>query len=116
MNLSLIEQAEPEETFTFKRSHFYSILTVPAFAAGVLLGYVVWGFDPGGARTVTAAQAGGAVVEAPVTAEPQFIRYDVPSEGFPSIGPKMPPSPWSSSATINVRTAAAGTSRSINPC
>jgi hypothetical protein len=61
-------QEEPEETFTFKRSHFYAVLTVLAFAAGILLGYVVWGFDPGGAGTVTAAQAGGAVVEAPVTA------------------------------------------------
>jgi protein-disulfide isomerase len=87
----VIEQEEPEETFTFKRSHFYSVLTVLAFAAGVLLGYVVWGFDPGGAGTVVAAQAGGAVVEAPVTAEPQFIRYDIPSEGFPSIGPDDAP-------------------------
>lgn len=84
-------QDEPEETFTFKRSHFYSVLTVLAFAAGVLLGYVVWGFDPDGAAPVAAAQAGGPVVEAPVTAEPQFVRYDVASEGFPSIGPKDAP-------------------------
>lgn len=85
----VIEQAEPEETFTFKRSHFYSILTVLAFAAGVLLGYVVWGFDPDGAGPVTAAQAGGPVVEAPVTEAPP--RYEVASEGFPSIGPQDAP-------------------------
>lgn len=86
----LIEQTEPEETFTFKRGHFYSVLTVLAFAAGVLLGYVVWGFDPGGAGTATAVQAGGAVVEAPVTAQAP-IRYDIPSEEFPSIGPQDAP-------------------------
>ena len=37
---------QEEDTVTFKRSHFYSVLTVLAFAAGVLLGYVVWGFNP----------------------------------------------------------------------
>lgn len=80
---------EPEENFTFKRSHFYAIMTVFAFAAGILLGYVVWGFDPAGGSPVSAAQAAGPVVEAPVTQEPQ--RYDVASEGFPSIGPEDAP-------------------------
>ena len=85
--------AEPEtaeETFTFKRSHFYALMTVFAFAAGILLGYVVWGMDSGVASPTT-SQAGGPVVEAPVTAEAKFVRYDVPSEGFPSIGPKDAP-------------------------
>jgi protein-disulfide isomerase len=82
---------EPEETFTFKRSHFYSVLTIFAFAVGVLLGYIVWGFDSGKEITVVAAQAGGPVVEAPVTEESQFIRYDIPDEGFPSIGPEDAP-------------------------
>jgi protein-disulfide isomerase len=80
-----------EETVTFKRSHFYSVLTIFAFAAGVLLGYVVWGFDSAADITVVAAQAGGPVVEAPVTEEPQFVRYEVASEGFPSIGPQGAP-------------------------
>src|SRR5689334_25404352 len=40
-----------EDTVTFKRSHFYAVLTVLAFAAGVLLGYVVWGM--GSAATTT---------------------------------------------------------------
>jgi len=79
---------EPVETVTFKRSHFYSVLTVFAFAAGVLLGYVVWGFDSGKEIPVVSAQAGGPVVEAPVTTVP---RYDVASEGFPSIGPEDAP-------------------------
>lgn len=80
-----------EDTVTFKRSHFYSALTVLAFAAGVLLGYVVWGLDSAEAGPVVAAQAAGPVVEAPVTAEPQFVRYDVESEGYPSIGPQDAP-------------------------
>lgn len=87
----VVEQDKPEETLTFKRSHFYPVLTVLAFAAGILLGYVVWEFDPAGISAVAAAQAGGPVVEAPVTAEPQFIRYDIPSQGFPSLGPEDAP-------------------------
>ena len=82
---------EPVETFTFKRSHFYAVMTVLAFAAGILLGYVVWGFDPAAGSPVTAAQAGGPVVEAPVTEEPQFVRYEIPADGFPSIGPEDAP-------------------------
>ena len=39
-----LEQA-PEETVTFKLSHFYSVLVVLAFAVGILVGYVAWGRD-----------------------------------------------------------------------
>jgi len=81
---------DPDETFTFKRSHFYLVMTVFAFAAGILLGYVVWGFDPSAGSPVSVVQAGGPVVEAPVTEEPP-IRYDVASEGFPTIGPENAP-------------------------
>lgn len=82
-----------DETFTFKRNHFYALLTVLAFAAGVLLGYVVWGIDSSGQaqNSQTAAQVAGPVVEAPVTDEPQFTRYDVSAEGYPSIGPNDAP-------------------------
>jgi len=85
---------EQEETFTFKRSHFYAAITVFAFAAGVLLGYVVWGMNPAVSvvsDSNTSAQAESPVVEAPVTETPQFIRYDVPSDGFPSLGPEDAP-------------------------
>ena len=87
-----------EDTVTFKRSHFYSVLTVLAFAAGVLLGYVVWGMNSVTETAAVAAQSPqtttqsqGPVVEAPVTAQPKYIRYDVESEGFPSIGPAGAP-------------------------
>jgi hypothetical protein len=39
------------------------------------------------AQPVTVA-APGSVAEAPVTAEAQFTRYDIPIEGYPSLGPE----------------------------
>jgi protein-disulfide isomerase len=82
-----------EDTVTFKRSHFYAVMTVLAFAAGVILGYVVWGLEP--ATTAqspqTANQPSGAVVEAPVTEEPQFRRYEIPTKDSYSIGPEDAP-------------------------
>lgn len=83
-----------ENMVTFKRSHFYSVLTVLSFAVGILVGYVVWGY--GSAESVnqtpqTASQPSGAIAEAPVTAESQFVRYDIPSDGYPSIGPSDAP-------------------------
>lgn len=90
-----------EDTITFKRSHFYSVLTVLAFAAGVLLGYVVWGM--GTASTVaantqaniqnpqTANQAAVPVETLAPTSEPQYVRYDVPSDGFHALGPDDAP-------------------------
>jgi len=83
-----------EETITFKRSHFYSALSILTFFAGIVVGYVVWGTDllpQLGSGSETAAQANGPVIEAPVTAEPEFVRYDVPSEGFYALGPADAP-------------------------
>ena len=84
-----------EDTITFKRSHFYSVLSILTFFAGILIGYLVWGTDllsqfvPG---LGTAAQANGPVVDSPViTEEPQYTRYDVPTAGFYSIGPSDAP-------------------------
>ena len=77
-------QPASEETITFKLSHFYSVLVVLAFAVGVLVGYVAWGRDT---TVTTAAQPSGPVAEAPVAQEPQYKRYDIPTEGYPSLGP-----------------------------
>lgn len=76
----------PEEYVTFKRSHFYSVLVVLAFAVGILLGYVIWGRG----TAVVAQQPSGPVAEAPVEV-PQYTRYDIPTEGFPSLGPADAP-------------------------
>jgi len=84
-----LEQA-PEETVTFKLSQFYSVLVVLAFAIGILVGYVAWGRDVSAAvaaAPAVAKQPSGPVVEAPVTQSPQFVRYDIPIEGYPSLGP-----------------------------
>lgn len=81
-----------EDTVTFKRSHFYSALTVLAFATGVLLGYVVWGVDsPAGTTATTSSEPAGTVVEAPVTQQAQFKRYDIPVENAYAIGPADAP-------------------------
>lgn len=85
---------EEEDTITFKRSHFYSVLSVLTFFAGILVGYMIWGtglLSRLGISSNGAAQAEGPVVEAPVTAEPEYKRYDVPSEGFYSRGPADAP-------------------------
>ncbi len=90
------EMPDADDFVTFKRSHFYSALVVLAFGVGLLLGYVLWA--RGGAVTAvapaqaqTANQPSGPVVEAPVTEQPQYVRYDIPTEGFPSRGPENAP-------------------------
>jgi protein-disulfide isomerase len=83
-----------EDTVTFKRSHFYAVLTVLAFAAGVLLGYVVWGMGSAGTSALSAQagpQTSGSIVEAPVTQQPQFTRYDIPTDNFYALGPADAP-------------------------
>ena len=82
-----------EDTVTFKRSYFYSVLVVLAFAAGILVGYTAWGTAGGAVQTSqTANQASAPVIEAPVaTEEQQFIRYDVFSEDAYAFGPEDAP-------------------------
>lgn len=94
----VVSTTDSEEFITFKRSHFYSVLVVLAFAVGLLLGYVIWGR---GTTTVVAAQPSeeqpaaaqpsGPVAEVPITPEPQYTRYDIPTEGYPSLGPDDAP-------------------------
>jgi len=87
----VIEPIEPvileEDTITFKRSHFYAAISVLTFALGILTGYVIWGSNlfPGvGSNTQTVNQA-------PATAEPQYIRYEIPTEGSYAFGPEDAP-------------------------
>ncbi|HSL29372.1 MAG TPA: thioredoxin domain-containing protein, partial [Anaerolineales bacterium] len=86
----------PEDTVTFKRSHFYAVLTLLAFAAGVLLGYTVWGMDSPSETALAASapsvnQPSGPVVQAPVTEQPQYRRYDIPIENAYALGPADAP-------------------------
>ena len=77
------KEVEPveEDVVKFKRSHFYAVLVVVAFAAGILVGYFMWGMN--GTRAVAANPQA-----APTQA---FRRYDIPTEGFPSLGPNDAP-------------------------
>lgn len=76
----------PEDTVTFKRSHFYAALVVLAFAAGILTGYAAWGMNSAGGAPQTASEPGSAAIE-----EPQYVRYDVPIEGAYALGPAAAP-------------------------
>jgi len=91
----LDEPAQQLDTVTFKRSHFYSVLVMLAFATGILVGYVTWGTGtPVEAvqSSQTANQASGPVVEAPVaTEELQYVRYDVFSQSAYAFGPEDAP-------------------------
>ena len=83
---------DPEEFVTFKRSHFYSVLVVLAFAVGLLVGYVVWGR---GAVTATVAANNEGPIYVEVTprptATPVPVVYEIETEGFPSLGPADAP-------------------------
>lgn len=86
-----IDPIEPaiieEDTVTFKRSHFYAAVSVLTFAFGILTGYVIWGTNlfPG------LGSNSQAVSQPPATAEPQYIRYDIPTEGSHAFGPEDAP-------------------------
>ena len=71
-----------EDTVTFKRSHFYAVVSVLAFAAGILVGYVAWGYNTQTVPTV-------AVVQTAPPPEPHI--YDIETEGHPSFGPADAP-------------------------
>src|SRR5688500_8063308 len=89
----------PEDFITFKRTHFYSVLVVLASAVGILVGAA--GTRYYSARTMAAnpsapaaaendaAPSGADVITAPT--QPQYIRYDIPTEGYPSLGPDDAP-------------------------
>ncbi len=77
--------AKPAQTFTFKATHFYAVLVVLAFAAGILLGYAAWG------RTPAAALVPDPAAGVAPTSAPQYVRYKIPTDGFPSLGPANAP-------------------------
>ena len=81
---SLIDE---EDTVTFKRGHFYSIMVIMALGLGLLLGYFIGQRSPT-AQTSQAAQP--AVVQAPA-ATPVPVKYNITTAGFPSIGPADAP-------------------------
>jgi protein-disulfide isomerase len=85
------ETIQPEDTVTFKRSHFYAVLTVLAFAAGILLGYVAWGMEPETQAAQAVDPPAAAVLDAPPTEAPQFQRYNIPVNDSYALGPTDAP-------------------------
>lgn len=81
-------EKDTDDSVVFKRSHFYAIMVVFSFAVGILVGYMAWG------RSATAPRAAAAPAQAPAAqvagpeANPAYNRYDIPTEGFPSLGPE----------------------------
>lgn len=78
-----------EDTITFKRTHFYSVLVVLAFTVGILTGYFMWGRSPTSARA--AANNPSAAQIPAATQAPRYVRYDIATDGFPSMGPADAP-------------------------
>jgi protein-disulfide isomerase len=83
-----------DETVTFKRSHFYAVMVVFAFAVGILVGYMAWGRSAT-TQQVAAAPAQAAAAQAAGntanTTNSAYTRYDIPTDGFPSLGPADAP-------------------------
>jgi protein-disulfide isomerase len=73
-----------DDIVTFKRSHFYAVITVLAFSAGVLIGYIVWGYNT--QSVVAPAQAAAQTAPPP---EPRV--YKIETKGYPSLGPADAP-------------------------
>ena len=85
-----------EKLITFKRNQFYTVLTLFAFAFGVLVGYFIWGTNSSVpvAPVEAAAQqplGGGQAQAAGIENQAPTERYEIPIEGFPSEGPEDAP-------------------------
>jgi protein-disulfide isomerase len=81
---------QPEQTFTFKATHFYAVLVVMALFVGILIGYFVWGRTPAAPAVAALPPAPAAP---PVAATPTLenVQYNITTAGFPSEGPADAP-------------------------
>lgn len=79
--LPVIENPD-DNKITFNRNHFFSVLVAFAFGVGVLTGFFIWGYNQ---TAETANQPTGQAQE------PSYVRYDVATEGYPSLGPDDAP-------------------------
>lgn len=79
-------EEDAEETVTFKKSHFYSVLVVLAFAVGILVGYVAWGRTPQVVQVVQPPAAAQPAAQVPQPT-PVPVIYNIETKGAPSLGP-----------------------------
>lgn len=98
-----------DDTYTFKRSHFFLALLPITFVLGLAAGYVFWGLQPFSTETAEGAVAAQLVEDEPETSQgddsgaeqavvtqdapeqnpeptPEFKRYDVPIDDDPVLG------------------------------
>ncbi len=80
---------QPEQTFTFKATHFYAVLVVLALAVGILVGYLAWGRTT--AAPAVVVQQAAPQPQAVATPTLEHVVYNIPTEGFPSFGPADAP-------------------------
>jgi protein-disulfide isomerase len=87
-----------EDSFTFKRSHFFLALLPIAFVLGLASGYVFWGLNP--FRDANPAETAAVVTESAEeqvaqaesqqdegdTGQQEYRRYDVPEDDDPVLG------------------------------
>jgi protein-disulfide isomerase len=78
----------PNEYVTFKTSHFYAVLVVLAFAAGLLVGYIAWGREQ---VTVVQQPPAAAPVAGAPQPTPEPVIYNIETKGYPSLGPADAP-------------------------
>jgi protein-disulfide isomerase len=83
-----VGQSKPEDTITFKRSHFYMLLVPLAFVAGLALGFLFWGRS---ASTANLPANVAQVTSAPTATKQAPVRYHVPVGNSPSLGPENAP-------------------------
>lgn len=83
-----------DNKITFNRTQFFSVLVIISFAVGILTGFFIWGYNQTAVTatnqsSVTTNQTTNQVGATPQA--PQYVRYDIPTEGYPSLGPNDAP-------------------------
>lgn len=71
-----------EDTITFRRKDFYAAISLLTFLAGIMVGYLI--------RGPIAAQA-APLSNTPVANQQETVRYEIPVDGAPFLGPKDAP-------------------------
>ncbi len=96
------------DVIVFKRSHFYAVLVPTAFVLGLGVGFLFWGRDTGApagsavgspssaqtageASSSSQAAASGSSQSAASAGQGEVIRYDVPIDDDPVLGPENAP-------------------------
>ncbi|MCF6277872.1 MAG: DsbA family protein [Anaerolineales bacterium] len=79
MNSEPMLSPKKEKMLSFKRNRFYTALVALSFVVGVLVGYFIRG-----ASSPASAPAEAADIIDQTTSQ----RYEIPTEGFPSVGPQ----------------------------